>query len=160
MNLTPFSVDPSWNGTADEFDVAATIPHNSDDIIYGGWGSDWLHGGSGDDAISGAEALAGAEALSDFYGNPHNLGNVLAYSTITGTFAEYLEFTPLERIVGFLLNFNAGEGLRASRHGGTQRNTAPCMRRQTTVSLAIRATTGWWGVQGATTSTAAGAMTS
>ena len=33
-----------------------TKGHN-DDIIFGGLGSDWMHGGSGDDAISGAEAL-------------------------------------------------------------------------------------------------------
>ncbi|WP_407493414.1 hypothetical protein [Pseudooceanicola sp. MF1-13] len=27
------------------------------DIIFGGWQSDWIHGGEGDDAVSGAEAL-------------------------------------------------------------------------------------------------------
>ena len=31
--------------------------NNSDDIIFGGWGGDWIHGGAGDDAISGAEAI-------------------------------------------------------------------------------------------------------
>ena len=30
--------------------------NNSDDVIFGGWDNDFLHGGSGDDAISGAEA--------------------------------------------------------------------------------------------------------
>src|SRR6185503_6348895 len=97
VNLTPFSVEPAWDGSADEF-AASSAPHNSDYIIYGGLGSDWLHGGSGDDAISGAEALA------PFYGAPINLGNALAYSVVTGTFAQYFEFTPLERLADFLLN--------------------------------------------------------
>ena len=41
------------NGTASD---GKTTQHY-DDIIFGGLGSDWIHGGSGDDAISGAEAL-------------------------------------------------------------------------------------------------------
>ena len=67
INLTPFSFDTEFNGQWDEFTSAhhktvdrATGSHNADDIIYGGLGSDWLHGGSGDDAVSGAEALATA----------------------------------------------------------------------------------------------------
>ena len=105
VNLTPFSVDPVWGATADEFAGKAN-PHQSDDVIYGGLGSDWLHGGSGDDAISGAEALA------SFFAAPVNAGNVLAYSTLTGEFAQYLEFEPLKRIDGFLLNFDPTEGLK------------------------------------------------
>ena len=103
-NLTPFSVDPSWAGMADEFDNQ-TVPHFSDDIVYGGWGNDWLHGGSGDDAISGAEALPA------YYGNPINPGNVLQYSPTTGEFAKYDEFQPLVQIASFLLNFDPTEGL-------------------------------------------------
>jgi Ca2+-binding RTX toxin-like protein len=59
------SVDPTFNGQADEFTSVTKrlttpdnpFPHNSDDLLYGGLGNDWLHGGSGDDAMSGAEAL-------------------------------------------------------------------------------------------------------
>src|SRR5262249_9380211 len=58
VDLTPFSSDPAWNGLAqpanDEFGGATTKHY--DDIIFGGLGNDWVHGGSGDDAISGAEA--------------------------------------------------------------------------------------------------------
>ncbi|MFU8870290.1 MAG: hypothetical protein ACNA7R_20675, partial [Natronococcus sp.] len=61
VNLTPFSQDPDFDGTDDEF--GGVSRNTSDDIIYGGLGNDWLHGGSGDDAISGAEALREAAAL-------------------------------------------------------------------------------------------------
>src|SRR5439155_16176662 len=46
VDLTPFSQDPNWQATADELNGVSK--HTSDDIIYGGLGSDWLHGGSGD----------------------------------------------------------------------------------------------------------------
>jgi Ca2+-binding RTX toxin-like protein len=56
-DLVPFSYDPTWLNMDDEFpDNDDNTPY-ADDIIFGGLGSDWLHGGSGDDAISGAEAL-------------------------------------------------------------------------------------------------------
>jgi Ca2+-binding RTX toxin-like protein len=102
VDLTPFSQDPAWGANADEFNSLSK--HTSDDIIYGGLGNDWLHGASGDDAISGAEALPA------FYGVPDNPGNVLGYNSATGTFAQYFEYTPLEKIAGFLLNFDASEG--------------------------------------------------
>jgi hypothetical protein len=70
VDLTPFSSDPTWNSAdpaGDEFskpaDKASRGGYDSvttqhyDDIIFGGLGSDWVHGGSGDDALSGAEAL-------------------------------------------------------------------------------------------------------
>jgi Ca2+-binding RTX toxin-like protein len=57
MDLVPFSFDPAWNAQDDEFPDDDTTTPYADDIIFGGLGSDWLHGGSGDDAISGAEAL-------------------------------------------------------------------------------------------------------
>jgi Ca2+-binding RTX toxin-like protein len=71
MDLVPFSFDPTWIGTDDEFpDDASTTPY-ADDIIFGGLDSDWLHGGSGDDAISGAEALEHAYVPTyDAEGNP------------------------------------------------------------------------------------------
>jgi hypothetical protein len=73
VDITPFSSDPTWDPSADEYGIAGTKAdgtggvgvqpaHWNDDIIYGGLGSDWLHGGSGDDAISGAEALPIAAA--------------------------------------------------------------------------------------------------
>ncbi len=111
VNLTPFSVDPIWNADADEFD-GQVVTHHSDDIIYGGLGSDWLHGGSGDDAISGAEALP------EFYAAPVNDGDVLRYSALkAGEFAAYDEFDPLHKVEGFLLNFDASEGVL--RAGGS-----------------------------------------
>ncbi|HEX5216895.1 MAG TPA: calcium-binding protein, partial [Vicinamibacterales bacterium] len=110
VDLTPFSQDPDWAGEGDEF--GGTSSHRSDDIIYGGWGNDWLHGGTGDDAISGAEALdesyllvsvdpdgtGGVLARSDF-GHPYNPGNALHYETGTGTFVYYDEFFPMRKIL-------------------------------------------------------------
>jgi Ca2+-binding RTX toxin-like protein len=58
-DLTPFSVDPTWQGTDDEYPDSWHYPF-ADDIMFGGLGSDWIHGGSGDDAMSGAEALEAA----------------------------------------------------------------------------------------------------
>ena len=56
-DLARFSPDPNWLGLDDEFaDDASNIPF-ADDIIFGGLDGDFLHGGAGDDAISGAEAL-------------------------------------------------------------------------------------------------------
>jgi Ca2+-binding RTX toxin-like protein/Ca2+-binding EF-hand superfamily protein len=102
VDLTPFSQEPNWLANADEFGGVST--HHSDDIIYGGLGNDWLHGASGDDAISGAEALP------VFYATPSNPGNVLGYDPATGTFAKYDEYSPMEKIDGFVLNFDASEG--------------------------------------------------
>ncbi|HET9220026.1 MAG TPA: hypothetical protein VFR18_23810 [Terriglobia bacterium] len=114
VNLTPFSVDPAWPAaqTVDEFGGTAAL-HNSDDIIYGGWGNDFLHGGSGDDAMSGAEALAA------LYAAPANTGNVLAYSAATREFAAYDESEPLLKILNFLLNFSASDGVQVPGSGQT-----------------------------------------
>ena len=46
VDLTPYNIDPAAV-KSELFD-----PAYADDIIYGGLGSDFLHGGSGDDAIS------------------------------------------------------------------------------------------------------------
>src|SRR5205814_2228102 len=73
VDITPFSMEVNWHGSADEYGIAGKQgngtggvgvqpAHYNDDIIFGGLGSDWLHGGSGDDAISGAEALSLAAA--------------------------------------------------------------------------------------------------
>lgn len=104
MDLVPFSYDSAWLGLDDEYPDSIGRAPFADDIIFGGLGSDWLHGGSGDDAISGAEALSAAyvptyagtgnangiynlgydavgiaNALIDNLTN-NNTGNVLAYN--------------------------------------------------------------------------------
>ena len=56
-DLVPFSFDATWLGRDDEFPDDSTNTPFADDIIFGGLDSDFLHGASGDDAISGAEAL-------------------------------------------------------------------------------------------------------
>jgi Ca2+-binding RTX toxin-like protein len=96
VDLTPFNAVVGGNELSD--------PQYADDIIYGGLGGDWLHGGAGDDAISGAEALP------VFYGNPSNSGDVLAYNEVSGEFDAYDEFDPRTKIAGFLLNFDHTEG--------------------------------------------------
>ncbi|HET9215962.1 MAG TPA: hypothetical protein VFR18_03230, partial [Terriglobia bacterium] len=60
VELVPFSYDADWDATEDEFFGNFTNTPFADDAIFGGLGSDFLHGGSGDDAMSGAEALAHA----------------------------------------------------------------------------------------------------
>ena len=83
-------------------------PADADDVIYGGFGMDFLHGGSGDDAISGAEALA------TFYAAPGNPGDLLGYGADPARpneFAAYDEYDPWAKIPDFLLNFNEQEGL-------------------------------------------------
>ncbi len=52
VNLAPFNLTPLGSEDDPYFD-----PVYADDIIFGGLGADFLHGGSGDDAVSGAEAL-------------------------------------------------------------------------------------------------------
>ena len=140
VDITPFSTDVNWNGSADEYGIAGTKAngtggvgvqpaHWNDDIIFGGLGSDWLHGGSGDDAISGAEALPVAAAGSTVSGTtaggvtlvdnlvisgwlrPFNPGNVLAFDPVdangqhadhrtrAGEFALYDEYNPLSKIM-------------------------------------------------------------
>ncbi|HEX5104654.1 MAG TPA: hypothetical protein VFV87_12625, partial [Pirellulaceae bacterium] len=130
VNLTPFSFDPTFNGMWDEFttvdrktvdDQGLPAAHNADDLIFGGLGSDWLHGGSGDDAILGGEALGEAYtqrydgitlvgvARSD-YNRPFNPVDALRYNPIdvdgwhrdstrrAGEFALYDEYDPLRKI--------------------------------------------------------------
>jgi Ca2+-binding RTX toxin-like protein len=80
VNLTPFNVDPNA-GSQD----LLFVPTDADDIIFGGLGSDFLHGGPGDDAISGAEALAlkypdnAGDPLEYFFDNPGNPGDYLRF---------------------------------------------------------------------------------
>ena len=53
VNLAPFNVDPNTGWQDPLYN-----PVDADDIIFGGLGHDSLHGGPGDDAISGAESLS------------------------------------------------------------------------------------------------------
>jgi len=128
VDLVPLSYDPAWNAMDDEFpDNQGAAPY-ADDIIFGGLGSDWLHGGSGDDAISGAEALPDAYVPTyNDQGIPNgilnlgynavglpsttNPGNVLAFNPVdldgqhlnnrfrAGEFALYDEYDPLRKIM-------------------------------------------------------------
>jgi len=52
VDLTPYNVTPS-----NALDDPLYDANNSDDVIFGGWDDDFLHGAVGDDAMSGAEAL-------------------------------------------------------------------------------------------------------
>lgn len=114
VDLVPFSFDRNWLGTDDEFpDRAGNIPY-ADDIIFGGLGSNWLHGGSGDDAISGAEALPNAYVpIYDASGNPIGILN-LGYSAVgfpaTVNPGDVLAFNPADLDGRHLNNrFRAGE---------------------------------------------------
>ena len=77
----PFSVDPTWQRVRRPLTSSSVPLPSSQFRRHHLWwlGQRWLHGGSGDDALSGAEARA------EFYGTPINLGNALAYSATTGT---------------------------------------------------------------------------
>ena len=103
VDLTPFNLNAGETTDLSHTKVFSD-PQSADDIIYGGWGNDFLHGGDGDDAMSGAEALA------PFYTAPANSGNVLDYNSTSGMFALYNEYAGMEKINGFLLNFDATAG--------------------------------------------------
>jgi Ca2+-binding RTX toxin-like protein len=114
-DLVPFSLDPTWIGNDDEFpDDQSTTPY-ADDIIFGGLGSDWLHGGSGDDAISGAEALAHAYVPTyDEYGDPAggvlDLGYEAVGLPVEINPGDVLAFNPLDEDGRHLNNrFRPGE---------------------------------------------------
>lgn len=54
------NVDGELKRTADLIAFRTTSDASAqqfNDIIFGGWGTDWIHSGDGDDAVSGAEAL-------------------------------------------------------------------------------------------------------
>jgi Ca2+-binding RTX toxin-like protein len=70
VDIVPFSYDHNWIAQDDEYPDNANNTPFADDIIFGGLGSDWLHGASGDDAISGAEALEHAYVPVDIFVDP------------------------------------------------------------------------------------------
>ena len=53
FDITPYNLGP--NLVAGHFQVNLPLfdANNSDDVIFGGWDDDFLHGASGDDAIGG-----------------------------------------------------------------------------------------------------------
>jgi len=53
VDLTPFALNPMSDGFGDPL----ATPRYANDVVFGGLDSDFLHGGGGDDAVSGAEAL-------------------------------------------------------------------------------------------------------
>jgi Ca2+-binding RTX toxin-like protein len=77
---TPFDLSPPPNADNPLYDA-----NNSDDVIFGGWDGDFLHGGAGDDAISGAEALK-VSYVQNYYDNctpAQQLNNCVAGLTET-----------------------------------------------------------------------------
>ena len=94
--------------------------------MFGGLGNDFIHGGAGDDALSGAEAMAisylqkytgktlTSTVQSDFY-HPFNPGDALRFNASTSInydparradeFALYDEYNPLRKI---MLNLSSG----------------------------------------------------
>jgi len=87
------------------------------DVIYGGLGADYLHGGSGNDAVSGAEAEQqhyhsqnqnGTISVTiDGVSYSYDAANPLPYDAATGKFDLYDADNPRPEIAGFFLNFDA-----------------------------------------------------
>ncbi|GAB3043216.1 hypothetical protein GCM10027052_26710 [Parafrigoribacterium mesophilum] len=71
-DLTVYNLGPNENASRQHVANQPSFDaNNADDIIFGGLGGDWIHGGAGDDAISGAEALTTGYAQHfDTAGNP------------------------------------------------------------------------------------------
>ncbi len=95
-DLTVYNLGPNENMSQHHVANQPTYDaNNSDDIIFGGWAGDWIHGGAGDDAISGAEALSvgyaqhfsaagdpvGVEYID--FAHPWNPGDVLHFGADT-----------------------------------------------------------------------------
>jgi hypothetical protein len=52
VDLSPYNLTPAGGADDPLYD-----PNNADDMVYGGWDDDFLHGHAGDDMLSGAEAM-------------------------------------------------------------------------------------------------------
>ena len=106
---TPGGGPPSSPSTAAVVDIAGVIKKAVDlqafesggtDIIYGGLGDDYLHGGADNDAISGAEALA------EFFDDTRAIAAApFLYDPLTRKLDFFDADNPREMIQGFLLNF-------------------------------------------------------
>ena len=94
VDVTPYNLGPNVDGQGKTLlDLPMYDANNSDDIIFGGFDDDFLHGASGDDAIGGGEALVqsyvqhfdGAGAADGLvrtdWTRPYNPGNLLLFGT-------------------------------------------------------------------------------
>ena len=132
-DLTPFNVDPqgasAW--TTSVLNGAPYQAQHYDDIIYGGLGNAFIHGGPGSTAISGVQALP--VFWNNPIQNPYNYSStsatspsggsgILGYDTTTNQFAAYSEANPRTLISGFFLNFNQYQGISVA---GVIPGTAP-----------------------------------
>ena len=92
VDITPYNLGPNVDGAGHTLlDLPLYDANNSDDVIFGGWDSDFLHGASGDDAIAGGEALATSYVqhfsaagapdglVRDDFTRPYNPGNLLEF---------------------------------------------------------------------------------
>ena len=85
------------------------------DVIFGGLGDDFIHAGTGNDAVSGAEAQAtwynsvpvGAGYYSAGGFTIANANDPLGYNATTRKLAAYDANNPLTEIPNFFLNFDA-----------------------------------------------------
>ncbi|HWQ28293.1 MAG TPA: Calx-beta domain-containing protein [Dehalococcoidia bacterium] len=57
VDISPYNLGPNFVAGHFQVDLPLFDANNSDDVIFGGWDDDFLHGAAGDDAISGAEAM-------------------------------------------------------------------------------------------------------
>ena len=119
--MTPFNPDPSgilaWQTTV--LNGTPYQPQHYDDVIYGGLGNTFIHGGPGSSAISGSQALP--VFWNDPVQNPYNYsttqpgGGILGFNAATSLFAAYSEANPRVEIggalTGFFLNFDPALGV-------------------------------------------------
>jgi hypothetical protein len=133
VNLTCYRLDLTPDAAGDNMGYR---PSNSDDIIYGDLGKDFLRGGAGGHLVAGAEALVesyigylernnpdpvGVERSDD--AGPFNPGNAPAYGgRYAGEFGAYQEFASMMRVVLpgnrlYFSTFDAGESLAAGTNG-------------------------------------------
>jgi Ca2+-binding RTX toxin-like protein len=91
FDITPYNLGPNVVAGHSQVDLPLYDANNSDDVLFGGWDDDFLHGASGDDAIAGGEALtesyvqhfaASGEAdgvVRNDWTRPWNPGNLLLF---------------------------------------------------------------------------------
>jgi Ca2+-binding RTX toxin-like protein len=86
------------------------------DVLYGGLGDDFVHGGFENDGLSGAEAQAAFHTHG-----PQPDGDLLGYDPVTRKLALYDADDPFSRISNFFLNFDAVDGTGAKINDGKDR---------------------------------------
>ncbi|HEX5857107.1 MAG TPA: hypothetical protein VFY91_03265, partial [Microbacterium sp.] len=110
VDLTPFAVN---NQVLDTLYAAK----HANDLLFGGWDGDFIHGGSGDDGISGGEALTlayGVGGIRSDFTRPFNNGALLGFDATAGEFVLYDEYAPMMKVMvsggEWMLNFDHTEG--------------------------------------------------